>query len=365
MSTRIKADTNWKQIATLYIGTVIGAGFASGQEILQFFVDYGYKGIIGALVSTILFIVVATGVLIKVYNNKLGSYQELIVPVLGKKLSVLAEFVMLSYLFIGACIMVSGSGALFEEQLGLNYNMGLILMAILTFVTVIRNVEGVLKVNGFLIPILLFGIVAIGLVVFFNNGFDIPDVTPVQTNTHSWLTSSVMYVNYNVISAIVVLASLLSVIDSKKTAIKGGVMGGLGLGVLAMFLIIPLLILYGDVHDLEIPMLAVAKSVIPNGDIPYSFLIWIAMFTTAVSNTFGFLTRLCDIININFKILAFVFCALTIPVAKMGFSNLVDVFYPIFGYLGSALIALFIIISIYKEVKKWIEKKIIERKTIK
>lgn len=366
MSKGLNRSANWKQIASLYIGTVIGAGFASGQEILQFFVNYGYKGIIGAFVSTLLFIAVATGVLVKVYKNKLNNYQELITPVLGKKLSILAEFIMLSYLFIGACIMVSGSGALFEEQLGLSYNMGLIIMVILTFLTVIHSVEGVLKVNGFLIPILLFGIVAIGLIVFIKNDFNfinsVGQVQLVVTPKHNWLISSIMYVNYNVISAIVVLASLKSIINSKKTAIKGGVMGGLGLGLLALFLILPLLILYTDVSSLEIPMLGVARSVIPKGDIPYSVLIWIAMFTTAVSNTFGFLTRLCDIINVNFKLMAIVFCALTIPIAKMGFSNLVDVFYPIFGYLGSGLIVIFIVISLYKEVDKWIGKRIIRIK---
>ena len=364
ISTTKSANTNWKQIASLYIGTVIGAGFASGQEILQFFANYGYKGIIGALVSTLLFIVVATAVLVKVYNNKLNSYQELIMPVFGKKLSVAAEFIMLSYLFITACIMVSGSGALFEEQLGLNYNLGLIIMVILTLVTVIRNVDGVLKVNEILIPILLLGIVAIGLLVMIKDDFNfiksqgiVNGLRPVVGKRNNWFISSIMYVNYNVISAIVVLASLKSVIDSKKTAVKGGVMGGLGLGVLTIFLIMPLLILYKDVSNLEIPMLGVARSVIRNGDIPYSLLIWIAMFTTAVSNTFGFLTRLCDIINVNFKLLAIIFCTLTIPVAKMGFSNLVDVFYPIFGYLGSALIVIFIVVSIYKEVKKWIGRK--------
>lgn len=369
MSKGLNVNSNWKKISSLYIGTVIGAGFASGQEILQFFVSYGYRGVIGALVSTLFFIAVATGVLVKVYKNKLNNYQELITPVLGKRLSMLAEFVMLSYLFIGACIMVSGSGALFEEQLGLNYNMGLIIMVFLTFLTVIHSVEGVLKVNGFLIPILLFGIIVIGLIVFIKNDCSFIDSSIQMTSRkqlvslkHNWLISSIMYVNYNVISAIVVLASLKSIINSKKTAIKGGVMGGLGLGVLALFLILPLLILYKDVNSLEIPMLGVARSVIPKGDIPYSILIWIAMFTTAVSNTFGFLTRLCDIINVNFKLMAIVFCTLTIPIAKMGFSNLVDVFYPIFGYLGSGLIIIFIVISLYKEVDKWIRKRIIRIK---
>lgn len=344
-------DTNWRQISSVYIGTVIGAGFASGQEILQFFVNYGYKGLIGVGISTVLFMIIATIILLKVYNDKIENYQQLIVPVMGKKLSIIVEFIMLSYLFIGACIMVAGSGALFEEQFNISYNLGLIVMAILTLFTVIHSIKGILTANTILIPILLIGIAFIGVVSFAKQDFTFNSVDVISTNKYEWFVSSVMYVNYNIISAIVVLTSLLSVIKNRKTAIKGGLIGGLGLGVLALFIIIPLILLYKDVAHLEIPMLGVAKYAIKNGDIGYSFLIWIAMFTTAVSNSFGFLTRICDIININFKLVAVIFCTVIVFVAKMGFSKLVNTFYPIFGYIGSALILIFIIISIYKKIR--------------
>ena len=345
-------DTNWRQIASVYIGTVIGAGFASGQEILQFFVNYGYKGIIGAAISTALFMIIATIILLKVHNDKIENYQQLIVPVMGKKISIIVEITMLSYLFIGACIMVAGSGALFEEQFGIPYNIGLIVMAILTLLTVMHSVKGILTANTILIPILLTGIVFISILTLFKQDFNFNSVDVLSVNKSNWFISSIMYVNYNIISAIVVLTSLLSVIKSRKTAIKGGLIGGLGLGVLAVFIIIPLLLLYKDVSNLEIPMLRVAKYAIKNGDVGYSFLIWIAMFTTSVSNSFGFLTRICDIIKINFKLAAIIFCTVIVFVAKMGFSNLVNTFYPLFGYIGSVLIIIFIVVSIYKKIKK-------------
>ena len=342
-------DKGFKQIASLYIGTVIGAGFATGQEIMQFFANYGYKGLLGIIISTILFITVAVGVLLKVYNNSLKNYQQLIVPVMGKKLSLIVEFIILSYLFIGACVMVAGSGALFEEQFHISFNLGLIGMVLLTFLTVIHSVEGILKANTILIPILLIGIITIGISLMIKEDFNFEYIETTPTNSYNWLTSAIMYVSYNIISAIVVLSSLLPVIKNKQTAIKGGVMGGLGLGVLSMFIILPLLLVLNDVNHLEIPMLGVARYVVKNGDIFYSFLIWIAMFTTVVSNSFGFISRICDIININFKLMAVVFCLATIPVAKMGFARLVNVFYPIFGYLSTGLIFIFIIISIYKK----------------
>ncbi|OTA41527.1 MAG: hypothetical protein A6D92_05935 [Symbiobacterium thermophilum] len=43
------------RVATTYIGTVVGAGFASGQETLRFFAAYGPAGLAGILLATLLF----------------------------------------------------------------------------------------------------------------------------------------------------------------------------------------------------------------------------------------------------------------------------------------------------------------------
>ena len=41
------------KIVFVIIGTLIGAGFASGQEIYVFFFSYGIKGFIGIIISSV------------------------------------------------------------------------------------------------------------------------------------------------------------------------------------------------------------------------------------------------------------------------------------------------------------------------
>ena len=43
------------KMGSAFIGIIVGAGFASGQEILQYFTSFGMLGIAGAIVSTALF----------------------------------------------------------------------------------------------------------------------------------------------------------------------------------------------------------------------------------------------------------------------------------------------------------------------
>lgn len=50
---------NFFTVATMYIGVIMGAGFASGRECWQFFGIFGYNGYKGILITGIGFLVVS------------------------------------------------------------------------------------------------------------------------------------------------------------------------------------------------------------------------------------------------------------------------------------------------------------------
>ena len=59
-----------------YVAAVIGAGFASGQEIISFFVKYGKYSIIGVLLSCIIFSVFAYAVLSVCVEKNIETYEK-------------------------------------------------------------------------------------------------------------------------------------------------------------------------------------------------------------------------------------------------------------------------------------------------
>ncbi len=65
-------EKDWVKIASIYVGTVIGAGFASGREIIDFFGIYGLKGILGMIIAGILFSLIGSVLLVKIYNNQIN-----------------------------------------------------------------------------------------------------------------------------------------------------------------------------------------------------------------------------------------------------------------------------------------------------
>ena len=68
---------NVLKVVFVIIGTLIGAGFASGQEVYLFFFSYGMKGLIGILISSIII-----GVVIYSTFNILNKFDILYIQII-------------------------------------------------------------------------------------------------------------------------------------------------------------------------------------------------------------------------------------------------------------------------------------------
>ena len=67
---------NVLKVTFVIIGTMIGAGFASGKEIFLFFNSYGIKGFVGVLISTLLSSYIIAKVFEIVKNKDIQNYGE-------------------------------------------------------------------------------------------------------------------------------------------------------------------------------------------------------------------------------------------------------------------------------------------------
>ncbi|SHH51810.1 Uncharacterized membrane protein YkvI [Caloranaerobacter azorensis DSM 13643] len=344
-------NRKWVNLSFIYIGTVIGAGFASGQEIMKFFGVFGVKGFLGIIVSGILFSIIGSIILVSVYKNDLKGYQDFLVSMFGNKLSSVFEIIILFFLFGGYCVMLAGSGAIFFERFHLSYSIGIFIMGIATMVTFLFSIKGISIANQIIVPLLLAGIITMSMLVILKEGLVFSNYRGAEISiTGNWLTSAVIYVSYNCISVLVVMSTLSSIIPNKTEAIKGGLFGGLCLLVLAIFILIPLLILYTDVFHLELPMLKVAEYLGENGEKIYSLILWGAMFTTAIANGFGCIRRVSKIIKIDERLFSILFVFVTIPMAKIGFSRLISILYPLYGIIGIPILVSIILSFIFKKI---------------
>lgn len=152
------------QVTSLYIGAVIGAGFASGQEIMQFFIIFGSRGLWGVALATLLFAGLEGLVMSLITFLRATSYVDLLPRLMGKKLARAIDVLSLIMLPGGLAVMLAGSGAVFDEQFGLPAGLGILLAALITALVILGGLEGVLMANMILVPV---KILVISLVCFF------------------------------------------------------------------------------------------------------------------------------------------------------------------------------------------------------
>jgi len=321
-------------IAATYIGTVVGAGFASGQEVLRFFTAHGVLGICGIVVSALLFFFVGYTALLLGRRLSARSHMEVVRHTNGTLLGSLIDIIVTVMLFGGLCTMLAGSGAIFTEQFSLPPLLGILVMMAATLLTVLTGTRGVVNAISYVVPFLAAALAYI----FFDNLLRNP-LTPQEVEaaalgsaTPHWLLSAVNYASYNIVVAVGVLAPMGAATPSRKTLLWGALLGagGLMLGMLAINFCVMTNVL--EVGKLEVPMAAIAQRISAVLRAAFSVVLLAEVYSTAVGNLFGFSQRLSAWLP-RVAIIA-VTSALATLAAQLGFSNMVRFLYPAVGYGG-------------------------------
>lgn len=105
-------------IAMAFIGLIVGAGFASGQEMMQFFVAFGTMGIVGALIASLVMMLSGIAAL------QLGSYTQasehtaVFRLVSHPAVAWFMDAVTVTTLFAIGFVMFAGGGANLSQQFG-------------------------------------------------------------------------------------------------------------------------------------------------------------------------------------------------------------------------------------------------------
>ena len=151
------------KIGSAFIGIIVGAGFASGQEILQYFTSFGTLGIAGALVSTALFAYLGMVLTRLGSRMRTTSHKDVIYKICGRYIGSIVDGILVFTLFGVGVVMLAGAGANLHQQFGLPPYVGSLLMVILVLVTIMLNVDKVVMVIGSITPFLILAVVFVSV----------------------------------------------------------------------------------------------------------------------------------------------------------------------------------------------------------
>ncbi len=322
------------KIGSIYLGTILGAGFASGQELLLFFVRFGRRGLLGCLLAGCLFCLLGALVLEKANAMLEKNCKQYLKSIFGQTMSSFLYGAMEAFLCISFCIMLSGSGAFFNELFSLPWAVGVIVTDAICLLVFLYDLKGLSIINVILTPIMLLGTLFVCFYSLFSETATV--FLPTLSHNGRFLPYTLFYVGYNMLTAIAVLVPASHLAENRKVAIGGGVFGGLCLTIMS-FLSCLALYFEEEMWGSALPMLMLSKEAGAFAYGTYSAVLYMSMLTTAVATGFSVLQCISNRKRGQKKNAVFI-CLVALPLAFVEFSALVRYCYVFFGVLGIILV---------------------------
>ena len=329
-------------ISFAFIGTVVGAGFASGQEAMLYFSAFGTQGMWGAVLGSVLMLIAGVTIL------QLGSFfqakehMEVLGSISSKVMGWILDIATIVTLFSIGFVMFAGAGANLNQQFGLPVWVGAVLMLALTIGFGMLDVDKVTGAIGALTPFLLvFVIVGCGWTLINAH----PDwsalnaaAANVETSLPNWWISALNYTGLNVM-CVVSMALVIggNQLDTRAAGL-GGLFGGLGYLVMLMLLALALLVKIDTVSGQDMPLLTLITDINPTMGLIMSLVIFGMIFATSLGMFFALGKRLSRGREDKFRVIFISACVIGFALSFVGFQQLVSTVYPILGYLGILLI---------------------------
>lgn len=340
---------NILSIALIYCGTVFGAGFASGQEIVTFFSAYNLCGILMSLITGFLFSFFGFKICSDAFKNNFesaGEYFEFLFP---KIVSRILNFICMSFLVVSFCIMITGCGALFYDLFSLRPVVGSLFSLVISYIIIKNRVDGLAWFNSLVTPFMFFGVLILSLLCISKG--DIENINMCKENSGDAIFSGILYLSYNLVSSVAVLVPCARLARTKKEAAIGGAFGG-------FMVLLPLVFMsfalasFPDYTNAQLPFFDIVHSIYPGLSLLCGVILYCAMLTTAAASGVSVVAKL----NVKYsKKVALALCVAAFFVSFVPFDTLVKTMYSMFGLCGILLVG-GIVFSVFRKNKKKSDK---------
>lgn len=314
----------------LILGSIIGAGFASGQEIYIFFVQNGLLGLVALVLSILLIVLFIVKVLTlnpkgnedyTVFLNKIFKNNNVLVTIIK---TVATIFLLISFIIMGIAFI-----SLLEEFFQASRVVSAIIVSIIAFLVLKGNINGVTRANEYIMPGLIIILLIIGMYSLFGENIDILNIANFKKSS-SFFLSALLYASYNVIVLVPILLKISTNIESRKQ------IRGIALVIFVVLFICGIAVYIGSSisgNYAEFPMMETATTIGTVWSWVYFFVILGAIFTSQICSGYSLLSSVTKTQK-QYNVLLLFISLLLIFLCNFSFSQVVKVCYPVFGALG-------------------------------
>lgn len=326
-----------RQIALAFTGSFLGAGFVSGQELMQFFAVFGSYGLAGMLISILLFGMLGYFSMKIARQTGHVEFDRIIVEQDNVWLRGFFSWIFIFFLLGVLVIMIAGSGALLHQMFGMPAMAGNALTAVCAGVVALWGAQGVIAAFGIVVPLMIGTSILVSLLSFLSFGGAPITAAPFSGDNPllgNWFFAMISFVSYNMMAAITILVPVAPHIEAENRIRTGILYGSLQLTAIFSAILLSLIMNMPMLAQTELPMLELAGKLHPFLGTFYGILLFAGMFTSALSCMFGAAFRIRRGRAVNEHLLMAGMTVLALAGSAAGFRKLIAVLYPVCGYVG-------------------------------
>lgn len=323
--------------ACIFLGAIIGAGFATGQEAYRFFAFYGSGGLSGVVLCGILFFFICKSTLELGATLRAPSFFIFLSDGIGPTAAWFYNIIATSFLFVVFGVMASGMAAMGEELFSLPHWIGFFSYLFLMVFILSGSERNLAILSAVLSPIMVVGISFLCLYVLISKDLSVFSVIGMRPFGAAPTMSALLYCGYNALFCIPILATLHQVVTNQKTARFCALLCAGVFTVCLCLLTLALGGFYGEIKSLELPLLYIATLAGSQVRTLYFVVLCCAIITTGAGSGF--------VLQKNMggeKWSSFVLCSSSLVFYFFDFSYLVENLYGFFGFFGILLFLLVI-----------------------
>ncbi len=326
-----------------FVGLIVGAGFASGQEVMQYFVAFGTWGIWGAILSCVIMTISGLAVL------QLGSYFQarehnlVFTRVSNRGVALFLDGAVMLTLFLTGMVMMAGAGSNLNQQFELPIWVGATLMLVLVLAVGMLDVKKVTAIIGAITPFIIVFLLIASVYAASQMQGSLGEAATyahdhVSTTLPNWGVSALNYVGFNLMVAVSMAIIIGGEQFSPREAGVGGMLGGLIFGLLLLISTLALLSSAQVVSEYDLPVLSLINQIHPVLGTVMAVVIYGMIFNTGIGMFYALAKRLTASNPAKFRMVFIPITLVGFVLSFFGFRSLVSYVYPFLGYVGVVLI---------------------------
>ncbi len=369
MSNSSAKVANWAaafSVASVWFGTHVGGGFATGNQAIQYYVQYGWMASFLPMVAMGILALVLKEAMTMATTRNMYTYKEVFTELWAPYTKLELTMEVFNFVIILAAVgsAIAGAASLLTNY-GIPYGVAVCIIGIILIFLVIFGVGLIIKASAVMSIVILIASFTMYFIAIANHSDSIIEaVTAGNAQVGQAIWKTLVYSGFQCVAvpSMIAASSMLTVKGVKKASLLGWLMNGLALTVSCIMLL--------GWHD---EVIAAEATTLPNLficntlgigvlSICYQVSLFFAFISTCVTTIFTMVQKFENKVFVNSisklmvrrVIVAIICIVVCMCVSMVGLTNIIKYAYGYCGYLGLIVITVPMLTIGHKKNKEYI-----------